>query len=163
MSIARILLATILATCLSLNASASDEAGYRVFSKKAAFEDIRDNVRDAIVNRGFVVDYVGKLNAMLERTAHATGSITAAGAKSPYRNAEYLQFCPSQLTHDAVSASPLAIANCPIVIFVYELGYETGTAYVGFRLPVTSPSKRVKEVNEKLAVLLADIAKEATK
>jgi len=142
---------------------ASDEFGYRVYSKEARFEDVRDDVKDAIVNKGFVIDYVGHFNVMLERTAEATGSVTPLGAKSPYKHAEYMQFCPAKLTHEAVSATPFAIANCPIAIFVYETSGEPGKIQVGYRLPVGSPSRVVRQINDKLVALLDEIAKGATR
>lgn len=144
-------------------AQAQDGLGYRVHTKAGKFEDVRDDLKDAIVKRGFVIDYTGHFNAMLERTAEATGSVTALGAKSPYKHAEYMQFCPSKLTHEAVSATPFAIANCPIALFVYETGYEPGKITVGYRLPVATPSKVMRAVNDKLTALLDEIAKEATK
>lgn len=142
---------------------AAAELGYRTFSKAAPFEEVVDNLKDAIVKRGFVIDYVGQLNAMLERTAKDTGTVTPGGKKSPYKNAQFLQFCPSQLTHEAVNASALAIANCPIAVFVYETNYEPGKVHVGYRMPVASPSKRVNEINVKIAETLREIASEATK
>lgn len=163
MSILRLMLATLAALLLAGSVEAADDVGYKVLSKSAPFETVRDDLKDAIINRGFVIDYVGQFNAMLERTAEATGSITEKGAKSPYKSAEYMVFCPSKLTHEAVSASPFSIANCPIALFVYETSYEPGKVYVGFRLPVASPSKRVREVNDKLTALLGEIAAEATK
>jgi hypothetical protein len=155
--------ATVLAILIASGANAADGLGYKVVSKKAVFEDVLDNVKEAIINRGYVIDYVGHFNAMLERTAEATSSVTEAGRKSPYRNAQYLQFCPSKLTHEAVSASLFSIANCPIAIFVFEAAYEPGKISVGFRLPVASPSKRVNDVNAKLTALLTSIAADATK
>lgn len=163
MSVIRYALACVLGLLLSSPAMASDELGYRVYSKTGKYEDVRDDVKDAIVNRGFVIDYVGHFNQMLERTAEATSSVTPLGAKSPYKNAEYMQFCPSKLTHEAVSATPFAIANCPIVLFVYEVAYEPGKVHVGYRLPAATPSKMLKEVNSRLVALLDGIAKEATK
>jgi len=142
-------------------AKASDELGYRVHTKAAKFEDVRDDLRDAIIKRGFVIDYVGQLNAMLERTAVDTGSVTPLGARSPYKNAEYMQFCPAKLTHEAVSTTPYAIANCPIVLFVYETGAEPGKIKVGYRLPVATPSRLMRQVNDKFTALLEEIAKEA--
>ena len=65
------------------DAGAQGEAGYRIATKTAPFEDVSDNVRDAIQKRGFVVDYTGELNAMLLRTAADTGTITSAGKASP--------------------------------------------------------------------------------
>ncbi len=163
MSILRLAVLALASLLLVAPAEAADEFGYRVHAKAGKFEDVRDDVKDAIVNKGFVIDYVGHFNAMLERTAEATGSVTALGAKSPYKNAEYVQFCPSKLTHEAVSATPFAIANCPIAIFVYEVAAEPGKIQVGYRLPVATPSKVMRQVNAKLVALLDEIAKEATR
>ena len=91
------------------------------------------------------------------------GSASGREVVSPYANAEYIQFCPSKLTHEAVSVTPYSIANCPIALFVYELRGQPGKVTVGYRLPVATPSSRMEAVNAKLTALLEDIAKEATK
>ena len=163
MSKIRLLMAALLGVMLAAQAAVAADLGYKDYAKTGSFEDVSENLKDAIINRGFVIDYVGHFNKMLERTAADTGTITAGGSKSPYRNAQYMQFCPAKLTHEAVNASPFAIANCPIALFVYETNYEPGKIHVGYRLPVVSPSKRVNEVNAKLAALLHEIAAEATK
>jgi hypothetical protein len=150
------------AAALVPTASAED-LGYRVHTKQGTYANVRDDLKDAIVNRGFVIDYVGQFNSMLERTADAVGRDAGGGTPSPYLAAEYVQFCPAKLTHESVSASPHGIANCPIALFVYELRAEPQKIVVGYRLPVGAPSKRVKEVNDKLTALLEGIAKEATK
>ncbi len=154
------------ATIAMLSAPAPARAtdiGYKSFSKAASFEDVSENLKDAIIKRGYVIDYVGQFNAMLQRTAKDTETVSKAGSTSPYKNAVFVQFCPSKLTHEAVNASPLAIANCPIAFFVYELNYEPGKVQLGFRLPVASASKRVNEINEKISALMQEIAEEATK
>jgi hypothetical protein len=134
-----------------------------ILSKKGTFEDVRDNVKDAVVNRGFVIDYVGHLNDMLERTSEAAQSVTPRGAKTPYRAAEYMHFCSAKLTHELVSASARNIVNCPYVIFVYELRDAPGTIYVGYRPPVGEPSRLTQKVLQKITALLDDIVKEAVK
>lgn len=156
-------LAVAAVTVVSAGQASAQGPGYREAVKAAPYEDVVENVKEAILKRGYVIDYVGQLNAMLERTAADTGTITSGGNKSPYANAQYLQFCPAKLTHEAVNASPLAIANCPVAIFVYELAYERGKVHVGYRMPVESPSKRVNEVNARLAKELQAITAEATK
>jgi hypothetical protein len=156
-------LALIFATFLLTAPSEAGELGYRSYAKSGKYEDVRDDLKDAIINKGFVIDYVGHFNGMLERTADVVKTDTGSGRKSPYRNAEYMQFCPAALTHEAVSASPFSIANCPITMFVYELATEPGKIQVGYRLPVENPSEGVKAVNAKLTALLHAIATEATK
>lgn len=160
-------MALIVMACLGMAplsvATAEDGLGYRVHTKTGKFDNVRDDLKDAIINRGFVIDYVGHFNKMLERTADAAGSVSGSGAKSPYLNAEYMQFCPSKLTHEAVSATPFSIANCPIALFVYELAAEPGKVVMGYRLPVATPSKRMRDVNARLTELLDSIVKEAAK
>lgn len=159
----RLLTAAALSLTLMAGVVVAADNGYKDYAKAGTFDDIAENVKDAIINRGYVIDYVGEFNKMLERTAADTGTITAGGNKSPYKNAKYMQFCPAKLTHEAVNASPFAIANCPVAIFVYETNYEPGKVHVGYRMPVGSPSKRVSEVNARLAKVLHEIAAEATK
>lgn len=156
-------MAGLLALAVIAGAATAADIGYKNYVKAGAYDDIAENLKDAIIKRGYVIDYVGQFNAMLERTAADTGTITAGGNKSPYKNAQYVQFCPSKLTHEAVNASPFAIANCPVALFVYETNYEAGKVHVGYRLPVESPSKRVNEVNSRLTALLHEIATEVTK
>ena len=158
-------LAIAIATLTIMGASPawSQEIGYKLYSKPGKYEDVRDDLKDAIVKRGLVIDYVGQFNTMLERTAEAAGRSAETGRKSPYLNAEFVQFCPSKLTHEAVSANSLAIANCPIAIFVYEVNKEPGKIHVGFRTPVASPSRLSKKVNGQIVELLDGIAKDGTK
>jgi len=146
-------------------AQASDQTGYgyTIQSKSSEFEEVRSDLEDAIINRGYVVDYVGHINKMLERTSEVAESVTAEGKKSPYKHAQYLQFCPAKITHDAISTSPQNIANCPVAIFVYELFIKPGTIYIGYRTPVSGQSRKMRDVNKKLATLLAEIVGEVVK
>ena len=167
-ALTRLLAASIIGLAIATSpvagsARAEVSVGHKSLVKTGKFEDVLDDLRDAILKRGFVIDYVGHFNAMLERTADTAGSVTAKGVKSPYINAQYLQFCPSKLTHEAISADPFGIANCPIALFVFELRHEPGKVHVGYRLPVDSPSKLVKEVNSRLAKLLDEISADAVK
>jgi uncharacterized protein (DUF302 family) len=141
----------------------AEDLGYMLYAKAGKYDDVRDDLKDAIIKRGFVIDYVGHFNKMLERTAEVAGRGAAAKQQSPYLNAEFVQFCPSKLTHEAVNANPIAIANCPIAVFVYEFKHEPGKIQLGFRTPVASPSRVSTEINGRLVELLDGIAKEATK
>ncbi len=156
---------TIVMTAVALlcsSAARSEDANYRLYTKNAKFEDVRDDLKDAIIGHGFVIDYVGHVNDMLDRTAEAVGP-KGAKQKTPYLNAEYMQFCSAKLTHEAVAADPLAIANCPTAIYVYELRSEPGSIHVGFRTPAVGSSETSKEINGRLVSLFDEIAKEATK
>lgn len=156
-----LMIAAVAAAAMAAPVSADD--AFRTHSKSGAFDVVLEDLKDVIVKRGFVVDYVGQLNAMLERTAADTETVTSSGIKSPFRNAVFVQFCPAKLTHEAVNASTLAVANCPVAIHVFETSAEPGKINVGYRLPAPNPSKLVARSNDKLVAVLGEIAADATK
>ena len=123
-------------TALSGPQAAAAEKGYKHYTKKGAFEDVLQDLKDVIINRGLVIDYVGNVNSMLERTAKAAGSVTETGKPTPYVDAKYLQFCSAKLTHAAVSANPFNLAICPYVIFIFEAQSDPGKVVIGYRRPL---------------------------
>jgi uncharacterized protein (DUF302 family) len=153
-------IASILLFCSAPTVAAD---GFKEMTRTGSYGEVRDDLKNAIINRGFVVDYVGHFNKMLERTSEAVGSVTAAGAKSPYKDAEFMQFCAAKLTHEAISANPQNIVNCPYVVYVYELTAKPGVIHVGYRTPVSGPSKIVRKSVSKIGALLNDIVAEVTK
>lgn len=160
LAIAKLLALVLVAVCGS---TASAQPVNKVhFSVKAPFEDVFQDLKDAIINRGLTIDYVGHVDKMLERTSEAAGSVTDEGVKSPYLNAKYVQFCSAKLTHETVSANPYNLAICPYVVFIFEARAQPGVTVVGYRAPHAGPSRLSKAAFAKVAKLLRGIAKEAT-
>lgn len=151
-------LAAVLAVMAVGNPAAADAPSLKEKTKQGKFADVRDDLKNAIINRGYVVDYVGQFNSMLERTSEAVG-----GAKSPYSNAEFLQFCAAKLTHEAIAASPQNIVNCPYVVYVYETVAKPGEVHVGYRQPVSGSGDASKAAVAKIETLLGEIVAEAAK
>lgn len=120
------------------------------FSSKAPFDQVVADLEDAIVNRGYVVDYQGDIGEMLARTAEDVGS-----DKALYRNAEFFQFCSAVMSRKAMEADIANIAYCPYVLFAYETEASPGAVTVGFRRLPEGPGR--DEVN----ALLDEIAREA--
>ena len=136
---------------MALAAAPAEAAGDDVFTvtTDTAFADAAQGVNDAIVNKGFKVDYHGFIGDMLKRTAEDVGS-----DKVLYENAEFVQFCSAVLSRKVMETDIGNIAYCPYVVFVYEA--KPGTVTVGFRrLPAGGGRD---EVN----TLLEGIAKSAT-
>jgi len=143
-------------------AVAMEKRGYKSAVKQADFAEVLQDVKDAIVNRGLVIDYVGHVDTMLERTSETVGSVTEKGVKSPFIAAKYVQFCSAKLTHDAVSANPYNIAVCPYVLFVFEERSTPGQVVVGYRRFIPGPSKLTRKAFGKIDALLSEIIAEAT-
>ncbi len=127
---------------------------------QGVFSEVIQDLQDAIINRGFVVDFVGHVDTMLDRTSGASKSVTETGSRSPFLNAKYVQFCSAKLTHEAVSANPYNVVICPHVFFAFEDKAKPGRIIIGYRRPVPGPSKRSKKTFAKVDDLMMEIVKE---
>ncbi|WP_054309560.1 hypothetical protein [Mesorhizobium sp. 1M-11] len=116
-------------------------------TSEAPFQDIVGALEDAIVNRGYVVDYRGFIGEMLQRTAGDVGA-----QKALYRHAEFFQFCSAVVSRRAMEANVGNIAYCPYVLFAYETESEPGKVIVGFRrLPAGEGRDEVNTLLEEIA------------
>jgi len=100
------------------------------YSKRAKFEDVRDDLKLAIEGKGLVIDYQSYVNRMLERTGKDVGS-----ARKLYADAQAFVFCSAALSRKTMEADPANVAMCPYSIVVYEAAGEPGKVYVSYRRP----------------------------
>ncbi|MCB1422407.1 MAG: DUF302 domain-containing protein, partial [Nitratireductor sp.] len=115
------------ASFVSMPASAADgDVEKRTTSE--AYEDVVQAAQDAIINRGYVVDYHGHIGDMLERTASDVGA-----KKELYKNAEFFTFCSAVVSREVMESNIEDIAYCPYVVFVYEAANDASGVTVGFR------------------------------
>jgi hypothetical protein len=128
------------------------------YSKTGAkFEDVRDNVKLAIENRGLVIDYQAQIGKMLERTGADVGS-----AKPLYADAQTLQFCSAKLSRKTMEAYLGNVVMCPYSIVVYAAAAKPDQVFVAYRRlmsPGGGPASR-QALNE-VEALLDAIAREA--
>ncbi len=144
------------------NASAQDKAvTHYTKTVQAEFVDVFADLQDAVINKGLVIDYVGNVDNMLNRTSSTAGSVTSDGEKSPYLNAKYMQFCSSKLTHKAVSADPHNLAICPYIVYMFETRAKPGNITIGYRPPIFGPSKRSRKIKAEVLEFLESIVNEA--
>lgn len=130
----------------------------RTVVAKASFEDAKFGLTNAIINRGLVIDYTGRLGEMLTRTGKDVGS-----TKVIYKHAEYVVFCSSKLSRDMMEADPANIAMCPYVIFYYETAAKPGEVVIGYRRPPARGNAKSKAALVAVDGLLSAIIKEAAK
>jgi uncharacterized protein (DUF302 family) len=125
---------------------------------KSSFDDVRFELTNAIVNRGLVIDFSGRIADMLARTGRDVGS-----EKPLYKAAEYVSFCSAKLSRQMMEADAANIAFCPYVVFFYETVARPGEVVVGYRLLPPSGDAASKsalaEVDKLLAAIVADAVK----
>ncbi len=142
-------------TCASAALPTYATPGHKLKQVKADYETVLQDLKDAIVNRGLVIDYVGHVQTMLARTGGAVGK------ESPYKHAKYMHFCSAKLTHAAVAADPVNVAMCPYTVFAYELIEQPGAVHIGFRRPMAGGSPASNAALAAVEKLLAEIVDEA--
>lgn len=144
--------AAVLLSASTVFSGAAMAAGDDVETRETAtaYADVAQAVQDAIVNRGFKIDYHGFIGEMLKRTAGDVGA-----TKELYKDAEFFTFCSAVVSRHVMEADIGDIAYCPYVVFVYENAETPGTTTVGFRhLPAG-------EERDKVNALLTEIIEEA--
>jgi hypothetical protein len=140
---------------IAMSANATD-ATVRSYTVKNNFANVKDDIVDAIIKRGLVIDYTAHIGAMLTRTGKDVGA-----SKTIYSDAEAVQFCSAMLSRRTMEADPANIAFCPYVIFIYALPGSPGVTYVGYRPLPRAGSKQSIAAIDAVNTLLDGIVREA--
>jgi uncharacterized protein (DUF302 family) len=145
-----LLAATAMAALLLANAAQAAGDDVKTVQSDAAFADVASGIENAIVNRGFKVDYHGFIGDMLKRTATDVDA-----GKALYKDAEFFTFCSAVVSRKVMEGDIGDIAYCPYVVFAYEPAETPGKVTVGFRqLPAGGERDAVN-------ALLTDIIEDA--
>ena len=128
-----------------------------VYSKRAKFEDVRDDLKLAIEAKGLVIDYQSFVNRMLERTGKDVGS-----ARKLYADAQAFVFCSAALSRKTMEADPANASLCPYSMMVYATAREPERVFVSYRRPWRPDgSAASKAALKEVEALLEGIAREA--
>jgi uncharacterized protein (DUF302 family) len=146
-----------LLTALCTVALAADPHPVVSYSKKAKFEDVRDDLKAAIEGKGLVIDYHSFVNTMIERTGKDLGA-----TRKVYVDAQSFVFCSAGLSRKTMEADPANAAMCPYAMTVYATAQEPDKVHVSYRRPwrpdgSVASKKALKEVE----ALLDGIARAA--
>lgn len=127
------------------------------YSKRAQFDDVRDDLKAAIEGKGLVIDYQSFVGRMLERTGKDVGS-----ARKLYADAQAFVFCSALLSRKTMEADPANAALCPYSIMVYATAQDPGTVHVAYRRPWRPDgSAASRAALKEVEALLDGIAREA--
>jgi hypothetical protein len=123
---------------------------------EGAFDDVRLDVENAILNEGLVIDYEAFVGDMLNRTAEDVGA-----ERQVYTRAESLQFCSATLSRATMEADPSNLGFCPYIVFLYEEAEAEGTVHVGYRRLPETGSEESRAALSEVNALLDGIVREA--
>ena len=127
------------------------------YSRKAKFEEVRDDLKSAIEAKGLVIDYQSFVNRMLERTGKDVGS-----GRKLYADAQAFVFCSAALSRKTMEADAANAALCPYSIMVYATAREPEKVVVAYQRPWRPDgSAASKAALKEVEALLDGIAREA--
>lgn len=135
-------------------AAAADSVSYT--RKGSTYEEVRQDLEDAIIAEGLKIDYNGNIGAMLQRTGRDVGSNVPV-----YAQAEFLTFCSAKLSRQMMEADPANLAQCPYVMFIYQRAATVKDVTVGYRK--VAVQGRAKKALEEINAMLERIARKVAK
>jgi uncharacterized protein (DUF302 family) len=101
----------------------------KVYSSEESFEDVIENIKMAIIERGMLVSGTLHVSDMLKRTAPDLGFTEV------FTQAEAVEFCSAVISHQMARAAPENIVVCPFTIAVYVRKDQPERVYVAYRFP----------------------------
>lgn len=143
---------------LALSVAAASAQDVKTYTVKKPFDEVRFELGNAVVARGFAVQSEGNIAKMLDRTAADVGA-----SKSVYKNGEFVAFCSAKYTRMMVEADPANFGNCPFLVFAYETKDKPGEVVVGFRGLGTAKTEATKKVFAEIETMLDGLIKETVK
>jgi len=140
-------------------ALAADTGPVVRYSAKAKFENVREDLLNAITGRGLVVDHTSHVAKMLDRTGKDLGKTMKMYGDD---QGQVFSFCSAVVSRATMEADPHNIAFCPYTIAVYTTLKEPDTVYVTYkRVQRPDGSAASKASLQAVEKLLDELAREA--
>ncbi len=106
-----------------------EEQKVRIYPTEEAYEDVVENIKMAIIERGMLVSGTLHISDMLNRTG------PDLGFPDVFEKAESVEFCSALISHKMAQAAPENVVICPFTIAVYVTKAQPGTVHVAYRVP----------------------------
>lgn len=127
---------------------------YKVTRKVAGvFEDVSEDIKDAVIDRGIKINNIAHIGNMLARTGADVGSTIAIFST----DAIAIEFCSSVISRETMEADPHNIVFCPYIISVYSLPGDLENTYVSYRRPLPVGDARSQASIKAVETLLEEI------
>ncbi|MEJ2591926.1 MAG: hypothetical protein P8178_11075 [Candidatus Thiodiazotropha sp.] len=112
------------------DAPAQNTSPMKIYTSDQRYEDVVENVKMAIIDRGLLVSGTLHVSDMLNRTA------PDLGFSEVFVKAESVEFCSALISHKMAQAAPQNVTICPFTIAVYVTTSEPDKVHLAYRLPL---------------------------
>ena len=136
------------------NAAEDYIKNYKVTRKvDGVFENISEDIKDAIIDRGIKINNISHIGNMLARTGADVGATVTIFSG----DAVAIEFCSSTVSRETMEADPHNIVFCPYIISVYSLPGDIEHTYVSYRRPLPVGDARSQASIKAVEALLEEI------
>ncbi len=129
----------------------------KIYTVQGSYEDVRQDLEDAITGKGIVTSGISHISDMLQRTGRDLGLDGKI-----YAHAEAINFCSATISRNMMQVDPTNIVFCPYIIAIYSLPEKPGVVYLAYRRPPPLPTKESTEalaaVENLLQSIIEDVA-----
>ena len=139
-----------LAAALILSATGALAGPPTTVTVKDTFDNVSFALKNAIIDKGLVIDQVSHTGDMLERTKKAVGA-----TKTLFLHADVYSFCSAVVSREVMTADPMNVQYCPYHIFVAQLPDHPDEVIIGHE---TYPHGVMDKVNALLDSIIKDAA-----
>ncbi len=113
--------------CYAEGESAGHQEPMVIYQSEEPFEDVIENIKMAIEERGMLVSGTLHVSDMLNRTG------PDLGYKQIFEKAESVEFCSASISHQMTQVAPENMTICPFTISVYIKADQPDQLYVAYR------------------------------
>ena len=143
----------------ALPAGAADTSPIMRYSAEGKYENVRDDLINAITGRGLVIDHNSHVAKMLDRTGKDLGTTKKIFGDD---QGQTFSFCSAVVSRKTMEADPHNILFCPYTIALYTSVGEPKKVYLAYRRPQRADdSAASKAALKEVEALLDGIAREA--
>jgi uncharacterized protein (DUF302 family) len=140
-----VLLLAAVVNCYADGQASPQQGPMVIYQSTESFEDVIDNIKMAIEERGMLVSGTLHVSEMLNRTG------PDLGYKKVFEKAESVEFCSASISHQMTQVAAENMAICPFTISVYLKADEPDQLYVAYRRQqLAGDSAKVTEVIHEL-------------
>lgn len=113
--------------CLAAGEGIDFTGAVKLFKTHGTFEEVVDNIKMAIEERGMLVSGTLHVSDMLNRTG------PDLGYQQVFERAESVEFCSASISHQMTQVAPENLVICPFTLSVFIRQDEPEQIYVAYR------------------------------
>ncbi len=126
-----------------------------LYSVQGDYDEVWEDLKMALNERGLVVSSVSHVGEMIDRTGRALGR-----TRKVFGKANVMEFCSAVISRDMLEQNAHLIAFCPYQIMVYSLPDNERKIYLSYRRPIwNGPSDQgvLDEVEKLVSGIIRDV------